>query len=509
MNHANADTDDVNEESDFKQEDFLLVMQTRDQAQMMVENPRIVCADATHGLTNYDYLLLTIMVIDKFGHGLAAGWAITSRENSTTWRLFARSLYPEARNIQPEVIMTDDANSAYNGLKHVWNSLNHKLLCHWHLKRAVRKHCMACEVPPDYKKKNSNKDKKKATRVQKVGKKPNKRKTASSGKQSKVGKKCNKWKTTKKRTTRAKSATQNGNQWKTSSEGKVTEPTRDGEENTKGIHITARTFGIPAWEFFYILVEETDEATFYTYLRAFRDNLKRYKLFKLLSYFEDHYFKPDRIKQWATWYRLHIYDCKWLLNTNMHVEAFHNILKTHIMERKHNTRVDKLMKILRKTECMYFWKWSRTRLGLREMADDTWLHMRGEEIKPQCSTLQCETVVNPLPDDGTEDDPLRTCKNLRVKIQSALESVRSLLPMRELEPSRLRSILKQVNSVKNVLLNAQERPFAPADRPTPIPGVDEGSPTPIPGVDEGPQFTSLKKKRKKKIPPLYCSTRHM
>ena len=71
MNHANADTDDVNEESDFKQEDFLLVMQTRDQAQMMVENPRIVCADATHGLTNYDYLLLTIMVIDKFGHGLA------------------------------------------------------------------------------------------------------------------------------------------------------------------------------------------------------------------------------------------------------------------------------------------------------------------------------------------------------------------------------------------------------------------------------------------------------
>ena len=100
----NGDTDDTTPKSDFKKEDFLLVMQSRDQAQMMKDNPRILCVDATHGLTNYDYYLLTIMVIDKFGHGLACAWAITSRENSRTWRLFAQSLQPDALSIEPEVL---------------------------------------------------------------------------------------------------------------------------------------------------------------------------------------------------------------------------------------------------------------------------------------------------------------------------------------------------------------------------------------------------------------------
>ena len=232
-----------------------------------------------------------------------------------------------------QVLMSDDANSAWNGLKHVWlSSLQNKLLCHWHLKRAVRKHCMACSIPLDY----MDMDKNKRTPKKKRSKKKR------SMKQTK------------------------------------TEPKKKVEDQSKCIRVTGRTFGVPVWEFFNILVEETDECVFKTLLRTFRENLRRYKLLNLLSYFEKKYFTPERIKQWATWYRLKMYECEWLLNNNMHVEAWHNVLKTRIMERKKNTRVDKLMRILRKTEIMMFAKWARTCLGLIEKADEAWLLMRGE-----------------------------------------------------------------------------------------------------------------------------------
>ena len=75
------------------------------------------------------------------------------------------------------------------------------------------------------------------------------------------------------------------------------------------------------WEFFYILLAEKDKCLFMVYLRAFRDNLRRYKLTALSQYFEEFYFKEERIKQWACWYRDQMFNCEWILDTNMHVEA--------------------------------------------------------------------------------------------------------------------------------------------------------------------------------------------
>ena len=73
---------------------------------------------------------------------------------------------------------------------------------------------------------------------------------------------------------------------------------------------------------------------FTVYLHAFRCNLQRYHLPELSAYFEENYFKPDRIKQWACWYRVEMFHCEWILDTNMHVEACHDVLKSHIMKRK-------------------------------------------------------------------------------------------------------------------------------------------------------------------------------
>ena len=152
IQQVNEHTSEV-ENSPFSKKDFLLVFQTDAQAQMMKENPRTLPVDATHNVTGYNYKLLTIMVIDKNGKGLCGAWAISSRENTFIWNLVVQSLRPEARNIKPEVSMSDDDNAAWNGFRRkTFTSLKHKLLCWWHVDQNVQKHCHGskCKVQVIY-----------------------------------------------------------------------------------------------------------------------------------------------------------------------------------------------------------------------------------------------------------------------------------------------------------------------------------------------------------------------
>ena len=125
------------------------------------------------------------------------------------------------------------------------------------------------------------------------------------------------------------------------------------------------------------MMKEEDETRFYELLEVFRKTLKVYGQDKLLDYFEKNYFTPDKIPKWAKWFRLKMFNCEWKLNNNMHVESWHNILKTHVMGRMKNIRIDKLLLILVKCEVLYFWKWSRGRLGCHIKSDPAWAVMHG------------------------------------------------------------------------------------------------------------------------------------
>ena len=127
----NVSNDDTLEhsDSDFKAKDFMLVYQTEAQANMMVDNPRSLCMDGTHGCTGYGYHLLTVMVIDKNGQGLCVGWAIVSRENEFTWQLLGKAFRPQCHKLKPKVGMADLAMSAWNGMSIVFPSLEFHLLC--------------------------------------------------------------------------------------------------------------------------------------------------------------------------------------------------------------------------------------------------------------------------------------------------------------------------------------------------------------------------------------------
>ena len=129
------------EDSHFKSEDFLLVFQTEEMANMMVENPRTLCMDGTHGITGYGYYLLTLMVIDKNGQGLCVAWGLSSRENETTWQLVGKSLRPQCHKLKPKVGMADLAMHSYNGMHVVFPSLEFHLWCWWHIDQSVQRHC--------------------------------------------------------------------------------------------------------------------------------------------------------------------------------------------------------------------------------------------------------------------------------------------------------------------------------------------------------------------------------
>ena len=484
LGEENDDTDDTNLKSDFRSDDFLLVMQSPDQASMMVENPRILCCDATHGLTAYDYKLLSMLVVDRHGHGLVCAWAIGSRENHRFWQLFAESLFPRVKCILVQVLMTDDTNSAYNGLTRVWKSIEHKLLCHWHVKKNVRQQCMACTKPKKVSVSYCSFVPPCECHVY----------ARLSHIHDSVYYSCPKLKVS-----RGKKV-------------KVGTTTRTKAKRKQSSDVEANSFGLSFWEFFYILLKETNKDVFYTYLRSFRDNLKRYKMTSLLEYFEKFYLAPHRIKQWASWYRVQMFDCDWLLDTNMHVEAWHNVLKTHIMERKRNARIVTLMAILRQAEIMFFWKWARVKLGIRQHSDKRWLAMRGEKSGAGAgrTPTRRSCAVSPPPEGepvwepSTEHESRST--NYKERTMAYLEDCMSLLSTKNVGAERLKVVMKHQHAMCNLLRNSPDASATQHNTTsirshveTTVSTTDKSS-----GIDTIPTFVSIRKKQttKKTMSPV-------
>ena len=316
---------------------------------------RILFVDGTHGLTAYGYQVLTIMVVDRNGNGLAVGWSIASRENHKTWELTARSLRRESLDCEPEVMMSDDTNSAWNGLTRVWKTLKHKLLCHWHVGNNVKAHCCGAKAADPVVVDNEAGKERKCIRI-----------------------------------------------------------------------IPKKTYGVSAWEFFQSLMKETNETEFRRLMELLKSNLVQHNQMKLLAYLEKFYFTEERLKQWTMWYRQKMYNVEWIANSNMFVEAWHSVLKTHILGRKKNTRVDTLLQALMQAENRFFFKWTRTRLGFTKHADPRWLAMRPQEPavtpKERMTNISCPTPV-PVPPQPAYFGAARTLEKV---LTTRLQDVNSM-----------------------------------------------------------------------------------
>jgi hypothetical protein len=130
----------ASEEPNILESDFLLGLQTQFQLDMMKAfGNNVICLDATHGTNLYDFLLVTVMVIDDFGEGIPVGWAITSREDTSMLTYFLKALRERAGPLKPTVFMSDDAQQYWNSWSAVFgDNGTRKLLCTWHIDRAWR-----------------------------------------------------------------------------------------------------------------------------------------------------------------------------------------------------------------------------------------------------------------------------------------------------------------------------------------------------------------------------------
>ena len=120
--------------------DFLLGIQTQFQRDMTVKyGPSCVCIDSTHGTNMYDFVLVTVLVIDDFGEGIPVAWAVSNREDATLLVQFFQAIKQRTCSIQTKWFMTSDAQQYYNTWSGAFgNTSTRKLLCAWHVDRAWR-----------------------------------------------------------------------------------------------------------------------------------------------------------------------------------------------------------------------------------------------------------------------------------------------------------------------------------------------------------------------------------
>lgn len=133
----------VGNTDDLARDTFLLGIQTEFQKDAMKKygSNSVICVDATHGTNVYDFLLITVMVVDNYGEGIPVAWAISDREDACTLVQFFKPLYEQVGNIEPCIFMSDDAEQYYTAWCGVFGvtSKPKKLLCAWHVDRAWQK----------------------------------------------------------------------------------------------------------------------------------------------------------------------------------------------------------------------------------------------------------------------------------------------------------------------------------------------------------------------------------
>ena len=73
----------------------------------------IICVDATHGTTMYDFLLITVLVMDEYGEGVPVAWALSNREDQAALVEFFRAIKARVGNLSPNILMSDCAEQYY------------------------------------------------------------------------------------------------------------------------------------------------------------------------------------------------------------------------------------------------------------------------------------------------------------------------------------------------------------------------------------------------------------
>lgn len=98
-----------------KQEDFILIIMTTSQAEILKQyGEDIICIDGTHGTNNYDFELHTLMVVDELREGFPCAFLISNRSDQEVLNIFFSEVRKRIGTINCRIFMSDMAESYFN-----------------------------------------------------------------------------------------------------------------------------------------------------------------------------------------------------------------------------------------------------------------------------------------------------------------------------------------------------------------------------------------------------------
>lgn len=96
--------------------DFLLCIQTPFQRTLLEKfGHKMIFIDSTHKTTQYDFQLITVLVLDDYGEAVPVAWAISEKEDQETLTVFFDSVKAACgKDIATDSFMSDLAPNFYN-----------------------------------------------------------------------------------------------------------------------------------------------------------------------------------------------------------------------------------------------------------------------------------------------------------------------------------------------------------------------------------------------------------
>lgn len=134
--------------SDLTDDAFILIIQTKYQKECwQTHGSRFAGIDATHNTTHYEGMnLFTLLVRDRWGHGVPAAWMISSNGTGDTISHFLRFIRTGSPTVIPEYFMSDKDRAEINAMELVYPE-SKILLCWWHVLHAWQQHFVTSHYP--------------------------------------------------------------------------------------------------------------------------------------------------------------------------------------------------------------------------------------------------------------------------------------------------------------------------------------------------------------------------
>lgn len=122
------------------EDDFILILMNEAQKEILKKyGSDAICIDGTHGLNQYNFELISLLILDDLRQGFPCAFLISNRCDESVLSVFFSCVKQEIGEIKPQIFMSDMANAFYNAFIKVMTVPKHRLYCSWHVDRAWRK----------------------------------------------------------------------------------------------------------------------------------------------------------------------------------------------------------------------------------------------------------------------------------------------------------------------------------------------------------------------------------